>query len=260
MALVSAHRCGLPRGADDAALREALAAIETLACEYVEIDVQRTADGAFVVRHDPMVVVDGQPRAVAGLTLAQVRAGSQDVVSLDEALRMLAGRKLVHLDLKLASPVNLYDASPESTHEVEATRIAVREVGADALVITSTEDRGIAAVRAWSRTTYPDLLVGLTLGRSRAEEAWHLQLAGRLSDLFPGRRLTACDASLVAANHWLAWLSVARQTARRGLPLLVWTVDGRRGLTRWLRDRRTWVVTTNQPARALEIREQSDES
>jgi glycerophosphoryl diester phosphodiesterase len=97
-------------------------------------------------------------------------------------------------------------------------------------------------------------LVGLSLGKSRAGQPLWEQLKGRLSELFPAHRVAASNANLVVANHWLARFGVARWTAARGLPLVVWTVDGKRGLTRWLGDRRVWLVTTNQTLLAIEIR------
>ena len=55
--------------------------------------------------------------------------------------------------------------------------------------------------------------------------------------------------------HWaLALAALARGARRRGVPVLVWTVDSPRALRFWLRPGRIWMVTTNRPEDALAVR------
>jgi glycerophosphoryl diester phosphodiesterase len=61
-------------------------------------------------------------------------------------------------------------------------------------------------------------------------------------------------ADVVVARHTLARLGMAWLARRRGLPLLVWTVDGERSLRYWLRPGRAWMVTTNEPELAMRLR------
>ncbi len=254
MVAISAHQCGAPKGSPDEMIPAALDTVLGLECEYVEVDVRRTADGHFVVRHDARVATaEGHPR-VATLTLAELRSASPGLTTYDEALERIRGHKRLHLDLKFASPHELYDEAPDACHELAAVKRAVDVLGADCVVVTTGVDQAVTAIRRWSTTEQPELMVGLSLGKSRAGLSWREQVRGRLSELFPGRRLQSCDANLVVANHWLAFLGVARWTHRRGLPLVVWTVDGPRGLRRWLNDPRVWIVTTNEVALALRLR------
>lgn len=88
MALALAHR-----GDWSAAPENTLAAFAAAArvgADMVELDVQRTADGAAAVLHDPTLErIWGLPRALAELTLAEVqglRRGEHAIPSLDEAL------------------------------------------------------------------------------------------------------------------------------------------------------------------------------
>jgi glycerophosphoryl diester phosphodiesterase len=255
VALISAHQCGAPKGAPDSALPRALEEVLRVGCEYVEVDVRRTVDGHFVVRHDAKVItMDGHPR-VSTLTLAELSSAVPDVTMYDDVLERIRGHKGLHLDLKFASPRELYGSDGRVCYELAAVQRAVEVLGADAVVVTSGNDRAVADIRAWSAGHEPDLMVGLSLGKSRAGLPWRQQLMGRLSELFPARRVAASGANLVVANHWLALFGVARWTASRGLPLVVWTVDGHRGLSRWLGDPRTWIVTTNEAVRAVELRQ-----
>ena len=104
----------------------------------------------------------------------------------------------------------------------------------------------------------PQLLVGLSLGRSTSSLGPVRRLQIRVSELFPHRRLRACDANLVVANWILARLTVARYARRHDVPLLVWTVDGANELRRWIEGRdRAWLVTSNHPLLAAAVRERT---
>jgi len=227
--MVSAHRIESRAG-----LRAAVA----LEVEFVELDVRVHADGTFVVAHD-------EPLA--------------DSLPYDEALAAIAAAgKSVHLDLKLASPRAAYDV-PESTFEVAATARAVAVLGADRVVATTGRDRSVRALRTWAATTHhPDLMVGLSLGRGWPGP-YPLRLVRQLaSELFPARRIRESGANLVVAHRRLARLTVAAYARRRGLPLLVWTVDADPALRYWLD--RAWLVATNRPEAALVIRSEVEEA
>ncbi|HVX55206.1 hypothetical protein, partial [Nocardioides sp.] len=61
----------------------------------------------------------------------------------------------------------------------------------------------------------------------------------------------------MCAHHALAAATLARLARQHGLDLLVWTVDDPRLLRWWLAPGRAWMVTTNHPARALDLRRAS---
>ncbi|MDF1602397.1 glycerophosphodiester phosphodiesterase [Nocardioides sp. YIM 152315] len=214
--LVSAHRC-LTRDAIEAALR--------LGVDYVEFDLQRCADGTLVVHHDP---VDAPPRGA---------------LTFDDALDLLTGRSRAHLDVKFVGD-----------GVVDAVAHAVARLGTDRLIVTTLDDRSVAAVRDWSDRHAPALLVGLSLGRGVTGSPVLRQIGIRVSELWPGRRYGRSRANLVVAHHWLARLTVARFARRHRLPLLVWTVDTAPSLRHWTRTGRAWLVTTNHPDLALRLR------
>lgn len=236
MALISAHRAG---AGDLGYEQNGLRAIEhslAVGADYVELDVRVTADGEFVVSHD-------EP---SDAPLASW------VLTLDAALAALQGRGRLHLDLKLVSPADAYE-TPEQTLEVAVVRRSVAALGAENLIVTTLEDRAVVAVRRWAEADHPDLLVGLSLGRGR-ESSWWRTLRTLLSELFPGRRFRDSAPNLVVAHRRLARLTVGALARRRGLPLVVWTVDEPRALRYWLSPGRAWLVTTNVPAIAVRIR------
>jgi glycerophosphoryl diester phosphodiesterase len=97
------------RGAAGHAPENTLAAIQkgiALGIDLVEIDVRRTADGVLVVLHDETVnrTTDGKGR-VDRLSLEDVKkfnAGSgEQIPTLEEVLKMIAGRAGLMLELKV---------------------------------------------------------------------------------------------------------------------------------------------------------------
>lgn len=254
MPLLSAHRCGAEADRSLENTREALERSLSLGTEFVEFDVQRCRDGAFVLFHDDHAQVGGGLVPLSRLTFDELTtARGAPVLRYEDALTILAGRKRAHIDLKFVSPAAAY-ADPATTFEVAAVRLAVERMGAEGCIVTTNEDASVRAIRDWSRTVHPELLVGLSLGRDLTGRAMPEVMATRASELFPTERILACDANLVVANKALARATLARFAHRRGLPLLIWTVDDRLELRRWLGDARTWMVTTNFPRLAEELR------
>ncbi len=229
--LISAHRMG---AGGDRSRENSLAALEdavALGVDYIEFDVWRRDDGSFVVAHDP----------------------AHDVgLSYDAVLHAIGTRALAHIDLKFVSPGEAYDAG--RAWEVDAAGRAFESLGQDRMIVTTGHDRGVRAVRDWGDAQGLELRVGLSLGRSVRRMSMLRRLDVRRSELFPTVRIRESRANLVVAHHTLARLGVAAFARRRDLPLLVWTVDTPRGLRYWLRPGRAWLVTTNHPGLALEMR------
>lgn len=220
--LISAHRGGddtPPAGTGPRPRPNSIAAVASaaaLGADLIEIDVH-LHHGVAKLGHDS--VDDLSP------TLAQ-------------AIEALGDRAALHLDIKSG------DANCAVVDQ------AVRALGIGRLIVTTNRDADVRAIRAWSGHHAPGLLVALSTSApppGRGPRA-------RLVSLFPRLRIRRSGANVVAAHHIVARWWLVRWTARRGLPLLVWTVDADADLARWLRDDRVAIVTTNRPARALALR------
>ena len=211
MSLLSAHKQGV--GHDHAAentIEGITRAAET--CDYVEFDVQRCGDGTFVPHHDGSVFLDGELRPIEALTHAEFVRATGTTCRLEDVCETIRGKAKAHVDIKFTSPKVLYD-TPLDTHEVEATRIVVSILGEKHAIITATEDSTVKAVRAWSVSAAPELLVGLSLGKIITHLAAREQLKIRISEAFPTRRLKRCKANLIVANKVLASISLTRYAA-----------------------------------------------
>ncbi|MGH9169379.1 MAG: glycerophosphodiester phosphodiesterase [Acidimicrobiales bacterium] len=238
------------RGGTELVSSATLAAFETAAeqgAEWIEVDVRRTADGMLVCVHDPHVPGLGE---VAALDYSSLSCDERDKVpTLAEFLEALkrGGERAsdpvgsgVHLDLK------------GTGHEREAVE-AIRKSGRGVFV-TTRHDKSIELVRA----SWADVGALLSLP---CVEAGHglVGLARRWAhDLWPYGRLKRSAATGIAAQHLLANVLLRRWCGRRGLTVLVWTVDSTKGLQRWLARANVDIVTTNRPMAALRLRQGPD--
>lgn len=245
--LVSAHRAGAGEWIDLENTRAAFDAALVTGVDFIEFDVQRCGDDTLVIRHDPSFEHDGSVVRLAHLSGAEAQQLIPGLLTYDDVLDLLAGRRAAHIDLKAS-------VARDPRQAVAATALAVERLGADGFVVTTGSDRAVRAIRDWSDEHGLDLLVGLSLGGNVRGRSIREQVRIRLSELRPHRRLTRSRASVVVAHHTLARLGVARFARRRGLPLLVWTVDTPRSLAHWLRPGGAWLVTSNQPGLALAVR------
>lgn len=240
MALVSAHRGG---AGDDRRAQNTLAAFENAiaaGCDYVEFDVRVTADGTPVVFHDAELDDGAMRRAIAGHRADEFAGGT--LLLLDDVLELIAGRVKAHVDLKITG------------HEVELADRVVRWLGVDQVILTTAEDSSVRRLMAWADEQAPDLLIGLSTGRRAWRGgSWARRLAS-LETAFPRTRIRRSGANLVVAHKSIARWSLRRYARRRGLPLLVWTVDDPAELRRWMNDPHVWMVTTNHPERAFAAR------
>ena len=158
---------------------------------------------------------------------------------------MMTGRAGAHLDLKEAGTADDLVALVDS---------AIGCLGVENVVVTGLSDDDVATLRAWSRDRHPELLVGLAVGRELLGLPPLRMVRTALEEIFPGGRLRRSDATLIVCQKDLARAWIARWARRRGLPLLVWTVDAPAELRRWLTDPRAWAVTTDHPRTALALR------
>ena len=223
-------------------------------CEYVEFDVQRTADGEFVIHHDHRVTIDGRSVRVDQVPAAALDAAVGRRVRLTEVLDLLrAHDKKAHIDFKFHSPAALY-ADPDDTFEVEAARLVIQAMPVGAYIFTTVEDRSVRALRDWADKDGVDVLVGLSIGRRLHGLGLRAAVSTRIGELFPSRRIRASRANLVVAQRHLARFRLLAWAHKRGLPVLVWTVDDQREMQRLLTDERVWLITSNRPMDAVALR------
>jgi glycerophosphoryl diester phosphodiesterase len=235
--LVIAHR-----GASSDAPKNTPTAFEAaiaLGVDAVELDVRRTSDGVLVVHHNASR--RGVP--VAMLTYsALVRLSRYEPPVLDTVLDLCAGRVAIDVEIK------------EPGYEAEVVEKASRRFSRQQLLYTSFEEPVISTVRNLDPSAHCGLLLGPGRLRSRAPryEALPFDLAER------------CGADALVVHQWLAPLrgrgrrvpstGLLAEARARGIPMLVWTVNGPQRLRAYLADGRVAGIITDLPGLALETR------
>lgn len=179
-----------------------------LGFSHVELDVHATADGEVVIHHDPTLVrMCGDPRAIADLTLAELRA-----------VRTRGGAGIPRL-------ADLFECHPDLFVNIEAKSDAVVEPLAGLIRATGRLDRcGFGSFRGDRIERLRDLLgAGLC-----ASPDWRGVLAVRLAGLgLPLSRPVAQMLQVPTRWHGVPVVvpSFLRAARRFGLPVQVWTVN-----------------------------------
>jgi glycerophosphoryl diester phosphodiesterase len=232
---ISAHSGGSERA--HAATYEAYRSSISSGAEYVELDIRKTRDGTLVVYHHKQAVETG--RLVADLTYEELcTALNYNVPKVSEVMQLLAGKVIGHLDLK------------EIGYEDEVIELALKIFGLENFVATTLEDVSIARIRR----SFPRVRTALSLGRNLREVPKKRWAAVRFSELFPLTRIRSCGTDWIAVNHKLASLGVLAQCKRHGIGAMVWTVNSRELIDRFITDERVCVLITDRPEYAVRRR------
>ena len=185
--------------------------------DFVEVDVRRRADGELVCGHDTLL-------------------GAEPL--LREVLELIAdaGRS-AHIDLK------------ETGYEDELVGI-VGGYGLRRVLYTIGDEASVRALRAAGGEAL------LTLGPDLADRPLLAAVRELIGVAIPFSRIGASNACGVAAQFRLAGPVLRWWCRRRGLALLVWTVNDDRRLRRFLDVRGVTAVVTDRPGHALKLRTQ----
>lgn len=234
---LSAHRGG-PEDRFEPNSLDAIKNSLDLGVDLIEFDVRATKDGKFITYHDDSIVVDGVPRLIEDITEADALANAKDAVRVLDVLALIKGRAMGHVDLK------------DTRLELEIADLCEAALGRDGFILTTLEDISVKRLR----DARPNLRVGLSLGRDTEGMSKRATVRIRLSELFPGRRVRACRANMLAVNHKLAKLGVLRWAIAHKLDVLVWTINDRAMIESVIKDERYWAFTTDYPRIAVELR------
>lgn len=253
MVLISAHRCGAGNDVSMENTVEAMNGAIALGVDYVEFDVQRCQDGAFVLFHDDVIVHQGEVKEISSVTYSEFSESVPEHMVLEEALATLAGRVKAHIDLKFTSPdyEDVYN-----TFEVDVAQRACAMMGVGNFIITTRYDASVRAVVDWSVMEGLDIVVGLSIGGPSDGMGSFDAFAHRVTNRFPFFRFDSCGAQLVVSHHENATSGFHEIM---GLPLLVWTVDDPDEMKKWLGSN-AWMMTTNHPDVAMRIRDLEENS
>jgi glycerophosphoryl diester phosphodiesterase len=228
---VTAHR-----GASLQAPENSMAAFRAAAdagTDYVELDVQRTRDGALVVIHDgDLLRVAGDPRKVRDLTLAEIQAldigskrgpqyAGERVPTLAEVIDYARGRFRINVELKYNVPDP--GLAPAVVDLLRAQDFI------DEVVITSLD---LAALRQTERIE-PLLVTGLIVTAAVGN-------------------VLRVDTDFVSLNAARASASLVAQAQATGKGVHVWTVNTPEVMLRMI-ERDVDNIITDDPAMLVDV-------
>jgi glycerophosphoryl diester phosphodiesterase len=235
--LVIAHR-GATAGAPENSLAAFEAAIAA-GVDMIELDVRLTADAVIVVHHGSSV--RGTP--ISRLTYQQLRERRADVTTLADVVALCRDRISVDVEVK--------------TSGIEERIVGLLRgvLEPEQLVVTSLIEGVVANVKRVD----PAIVCGLLLSPAR----FHAR-AQRFG-FYPFDWMKRAGADFILPHQLLVPLrggsksrpvrpGLATRAAARGVPLVVWTVNGPERLQRYLADPRIAGVITDVPRLAVSTR------
>jgi glycerophosphoryl diester phosphodiesterase len=216
-----------------AAFRSAMAAGAT----YIELDVQRTADGRIIVLHDGDVMrMGGDPRKVKDLTASQLQAidigrkydaafAGEVPPTLEEVIALVRGRTKLNIELK-------YNV-PDPGLAPAVTELLRREGFLEQAVITSLDYAALRQVRQIEPSLPTGHIVTAAVGN-----------------------VVRTEADFLSLNSARATSSLVRKAHSAGKDVHVWTVNKPEVMLRMI-ERGVDNIITDDPAllaRAVEER------
>lgn len=186
--LVVAHRAGAALGRENT--MDALSAALAIGVAAIETDARLSADGVVVAFHDAdLSRLTGDPRAVADLTLAELRALWPELMTLAELLAATPIEVGVMLDVKARAPADIARVLDSAAAAAEAGRVLIGARDAEAVRLArgrwpeapvlslqgnladvdACVAEGASWVRLWERDATPGRLAGL---RERGLRRW----------------------------------------------------------------------------------------
>lgn len=203
-----------------------------LGADMFELDVRRTKDNHLIAYHDK----DISGKRVDSLTLGEIRELSRDfeIPTFEEVLTL--AKKKIRLDVELK----------EESHEEDVVALALKHMSFEEFIITSFNDNSLRLVKE----RYPEVTVGLILGKERPKNV----VRTRLSELFPVRRCQHINADILIPHWKLIRFGFLRRAKRYSKSVIVWTVNERAMLSRFLKNKNIDGIITDIPDLALTLR------
>ncbi len=232
--LLSAHK----GGPEDCYIPNSLGAVNAIrdsGVDLIEFDVRISKDNKFVTLHDEEIVINGAPRKVERLKAADILQYAEGACMLEDMLTAVKDHAIAHVDIK------------DTRLEIGIVDMCEAILGKNGYIITTLEDKSVRKIRR----ARPDVQVALSLGRDVRGMNIIKAAQVRFSEIFPARRVAACDPTMLALNYRIARLGVLNWAWNRNLPVLLWTINTPELMEKAWANPHIWAFTTNYPREAL---------
>ena len=227
--LIIAHR-GASAYAKDNSLDSFDKAIQ-MGADMIEFDVRQSRDGVLVAHHDATLHL----RHINSRTCDEIKAIDADIPTVEDVFKLTQGK--IKLDIVLK----------EAGYEKEVVNLALQYFSPNDFIMTSFNGDCISAVKRY----HPRIRTGLILGRHQIAKA----ILARLSTRCPIKWTRKTGADYLVLDYKLAGDRLFKAAKDNGLQVMVWTVNERATIERFLSHDDIYGIITNYPDVAMELRE-----
>lgn len=206
---------------------EAFEAAINLGVDFIEFDVRRTKDGAYIIMHDGEIA--GVP--VGSLTFGEIIDITRSTpLLLEDVLESCGGRIGLDIDLK------------EDGYVSDILK-AVGRYNIEQVIYTSFIDDALREVRLLQ----PSATTGLIVESLPSFDAVHDELS------FVAR-MEECGSNLIVPRRDIAKSFAVQKCNKNGMLSMVWTVNSDDELEQFIMMPEVYAIITDMPKRALAIR------
>jgi glycerophosphoryl diester phosphodiesterase len=227
--LIIAHRGASAYGKDNS-IDSFSNAIE-MGADMLEFDVRQTSDGILIAHHDPTI----RSKLIANSTYAEIKNIDGDIPTLEEVLNLTSSKIKLDIELK------------DRGYEKETIDQALRYMSQGDFIVTSFNVKALSAVKTYN----PAIKTGLILSRYQPKN----MILARLFGSLPVKWAKRLRTHYLVLDTKLANVGLLRMAKQNKLKVMVWTVNDRDTIERYLSHDDIYGIITNYPDVAVAIRE-----
>jgi glycerophosphoryl diester phosphodiesterase len=197
------------RGARGLAPENTLTSIkEALAYDVdeVEIDVRVTRDGVSILNHDRAIIVEDKVLRIAAHSLQELRAVKPDIATLAEALKLVAGRSVLLIEVKHGEPI-----SPV-VQDIQHLVALSRQIPS---ILLSSKSQRVLKELHQALPQIPKVIV----------EPW--------SGIRATYRARQLGTKRIGMRSWWLWKGFLKSMARRGYQVVPYTMNNPQRVAKW---------------------------
>lgn len=199
--------------------------------DYAEMDVRQTRDKKLIVYHDN--TFNSTPISYINYNdmLTETRKLGYEVPLFENVLYFCAGKIKLDIELK------------ESGYEKDVIALVTSLYNYDQFMIKSFKDCVVSTINSIDSNIKTGLLIGLKKNSIR----------GRLSEIFPIRRIRACQANFISPYYKLCSRNYIMRMKHNNLDIYPWTVNKASTISRLI-EKGVDGIITDRPDAALFIK------
>ncbi|MCR5213091.1 MAG: glycerophosphodiester phosphodiesterase [Eubacterium sp.] len=237
MVKVIAHR-GASGLADVENTLESFELAINLGCDMVEFDIRKTMDNVLIVIHDP----DFEGIPVKEQTYQEMEAKAKEkgyhIPLVEEVLKLCKGRIFMDIEVK------------ETGYEFRLVKLFKKYLDYNEYSVKSFEDPVPYKIKLLD----PNITTGLLLGYN--EDTFQR----RFNEIFPGRRLKACNADFVSPYWMLMRFGFLFRMRHAGYPVYVWTVNKKKRMKKLIKKKGLTGIISDRPDILIDVLKNSNDA